>query len=150
MSSQQHKTVQELIQQIEKKDRRFRIAQFIFNSLLVLMIVGIGYFIYISYQEEQITRDKSSKEIIQSIENKVEELQDQITCTGIFFEQRETENQSLETSSECTDRVDGEQSLIINFAPGPQQSNGNNNTKTTSRLILNTKNNVAQDKFLVV
>lgn len=129
MSEESEQSIQDLIQEIEKKDRRFRLAQFIFNSLLVIML-GVGsYILYEGNQQEQARRDEATASINQSIENKVQELKDQIDCLGQFFQRPDRQNLVVDSKKKCEISKIADADANDSNSVGSTDSNKNDNTK---------------------
>lgn len=123
-----HETTQQLIRDIESKDRRFRLAQSVFMVLLLFGFIAGGWFAAQAYQNEQVQRDAANKAVIDAINGKLDDQSKQLQCIVRFFtiDSTERDKSSIRSVDDCftTDRTsarpqEGEQSS--NFTPGSQE-----------------------------
>lgn len=125
MTDHLHATTQQLIREIERKDRRFRFAQSIFMTLLILGFIAGGWFAARAFNEEQRQREQDNAAVITAINQKLDEQSKQLQCIVEFFTIEDRDNRVITSVSDCfsTERTslsnpqEGEQSP--NFTQGP-------------------------------
>lgn len=131
MSHELHGATQRLIQDIERKDRRFRIAQTVFMVLLIGGFVAGGFLANQAYQSAQAQRDRDNAAVIQAVNDKLDRQSEQLRCIVEFFTIEDRANLVITSVEDCFDvnrtsqddsddsafSAEGEQSP--NFTPGP-------------------------------
>ena len=106
-----HSRTQQLIKDIEQKDRRFRTAQSVFTIIILLVLVGIitAQYRTLAGVREQLTQAKT---IAAAADNKSKEQQTTILrrldCMTVFFSQRDRTNLTIENIDQCTLNRDGD------------------------------------------
>ena len=60
MTDEQKQTHYDLLHKIERNDRRFRLAQSIFMTLLILGFIAGGYFAAQAFQSQQFQREQEN------------------------------------------------------------------------------------------
>jgi len=125
MTRDLHATTQQMLADIEKKDRRFRLAQSVFMALLIAALVGV---IVVEIQILNGVRDQ-----LRTAESTVQELKDNserqnqrqiehLQCIAKFFAQtpEERETSKIKTVDQCVleDTNTGQQS----FRPSGESS----------------------------
>lgn len=115
-------TTEQLLAQIEAKDRKFRLAQALFMvSTLVALIVVVAFQLQTlngikQGQEEYV---KNSKDSQQKIERRLD-------CMTVFFSQKDRTNLTIQNIDQCTLERDGDiQRFFTNDADGGTTSNKN-------------------------
>lgn len=103
MTHDLHASTQQLIRDIERKDRRFRLAQSVFMVLLMLGFIAGGYFAAQAYQAEQKARDAANKAVVDAINEKLEGQSKQLQCIVRFFtiDSTERETSSIRSVDDC-------------------------------------------------
>lgn len=146
MTEHLHASTQQLIREIERKDRRFRLAQSVFMVLLMFGFIAGGYFAVQAYQNEQIARDAANKAVVDAINEKLGDQSKQLQCIVRFFtiDSTEREKSSIRSVDDCftTDQtsatnppltVEGGQSPNFSSGPvvgsNPQSSPGNSGSR---------------------
>ena len=100
-----HLSTQELINRIESKDRKFRLAQSVFMILLLATLTGVIFvqFRTLNAVKEQLIVQKATSEE-RSSQNR--ELQDKIIrrldCMVQFFSQPDRSNLTIENINQCS------------------------------------------------
>lgn len=130
MVEDEHKSIPELIHSIEKKDKRFRIAQTIFMMAVMIALALSGYFLVTNSNKDRIAREKQTSEIIQRQSQKIDDLSNKLQCLGNFFAQPDRQNLVVKDLNTCfTERLSDGSSL---FLSGPVSNNTNANDNTNS------------------
>lgn len=141
MTETLHKTTQELIKTIERKDKRFRFAQTIFMIMsTAALIIGGMYFIN-GQNRDRIDREKQTSNIIQKQSDKIDDLSKKIQCLSNFFSQPDRQNLVITDPNKCfTDRLDNDGGFTNSITnPGPDNTIQNNNTNPTNSQVSNTQ-----------
>lgn len=119
-----HSTTQELIENIEKKDRRFRTAQAIFMTILFSVLVGIIFFQYRTLQSVQnnLTQQKTIVDTIKkSNQSSLDTINRHLDCIVVYFGQQNRQNLTIQDINKCTlQSSNGAQT----FFSQPQSSQG--------------------------
>ncbi len=148
MAEEMHKTIPELIHSIEKKDRRFRLAQTVFMLAIMAAIGFAVYFIYQGYAKEQQRRIEAVAQINKNIENKIDDANKRLQCVTNFFAQPDRANLILTDPNECfTQRLDSGDIRKLETNPGPDNSTQNNNTNGITSQEGNTNNSASDQTF---
>lgn len=149
-----HTTTQQLIENIEKKDRRFRTAQAIFMAILFSALVGI---IFIQFKTLQSVQQQlvAQKDTAQETTKENQQIQDKIIrrldCMVAFFSQTDRTNLSIADIDKCSLNRDGNvqqffqspestpsaQSPTINQNPTPKTSTSAPTTTPPSNAVPN-------------
>lgn len=67
MSDDLHRLTRDLIKEVEKRDKLFRIAQTLFNILIILLLIVSMYYGYRVLQQDEKSREKAVQEILERL-----------------------------------------------------------------------------------
>lgn len=121
MPDDHHIRTQTLIRDIERKDRRFRVAQSIFTILILLVLVGV---ITAQYRTLAGVRNQlqQQKEIAAMADKQNQERQEtmlrRLDCMTVFFSQKDRTNLSIKDIDKCTLDRGGEIQKFFTQEPG--------------------------------
>lgn len=122
-------TTDELIEQIESKDRRFRLAQTIFmvSTFIALIIVIVIQNQTLHGVQEQLTqaKDVAAQQSRQSDASDAKIIR-RLDCMVVFFSQKDRTNLSITNIDECTLDRDGNLQRFFT-----QDAEGNTTTTPT-------------------
>lgn len=125
-------TTQQMILEIERKDRRFRIAQTVFMLLVMAAMVGALIFLIqlLDRMEEQLDKQKQT---IQSLEQNSKKQTQHLQCVAEFFTKsgEEREDSRIKTIDDCV-LVDNKKRLQSNNETGGQDPTADSNENLTS------------------
>lgn len=116
-----HNKTQRLIEDIERKDRRFRIAQSIFTAMILIVLVGIVMAQYRTLRavQQQLNQQRT---IAQQADDNSKEAQATILrrldCMTVFFSQRDRVNLTIANIDRCTLNRDGDIQKFFIEEPG--------------------------------
>ena len=120
------KSPAEIVQTIEDKDRKFRVAQAIFIGLIlvILVLVVAVQFKTLSGVQEQLKQQgillQEQKKNTEQIQATTAELSKQLDCIAKFFAQRNRSESSIADLEQCTIiRPDGSVVQSLMRAPDP-------------------------------
>lgn len=114
-----HGSTQELIQKIEKKDRRFRFFQ---SSFVLLLMIGLTTVIYIQFQlldtvKMQLRQDASTaKETREARDKQLGRVERRLNCIVLYFTQQNRTTITIEDIDKCTLSREALSALTINNA----------------------------------
>ena len=99
-----HLSTQQLISQIEKKDRRFRTAQSIFMALLMVTLICLVTLVFktLNSVEEQLVGQKGIiNEIKREEADQLAKITRRLDCMVVFFSTPERQNLTIENVENC-------------------------------------------------
>ena len=145
MSGEEHNT-QRLIKDIERKDRRFRLAQSTFTVIILLVLLGVIFAQYrtLSAVQQQLSQ---AKEIAAQDDRQSDEQRDKIIrrldCIVVFFQQPNRTLLTIKDIDACTLNHDG---TVQQFFQQPESTpseqppglkNTTNNSTTNNNQTVN-------------
>lgn len=118
---------EQLIRDIEKKDRRFRIAQAVFNTVLLasaIITMILAYTILQNVQQQQHQLATAVEDLKQANAAQLKKANDHIDCIALFFAQSDRIYKTLNLTQRCD---------IVSSPPvlAPQASYGVNSKPVT-------------------
>ncbi len=101
MTDVQHQTTRELIEEIEKKNKRFRFAEMLF-----IVMTFLGLITVIVIQQRTLDTSRATLVAVQAQlkqqDQSVNQINRHIDCVLVFFSQRDRANLSIEDVNKCT------------------------------------------------
>ncbi len=116
-----HSRTQQLIEDIEKKDRRFRIAQSVFTALILIVLTIIVTAQYRTLQavQAQLRQQKQiAREATITSENNQSTILRRLDCMTTFFTQTDRTNLTIQNIDRCTLNRDGDIQKFFIQEPG--------------------------------
>lgn len=105
MTKDLHQSTQDLIRDIERKDRRFRIAQAVFMTGVMITLIGVivAQFSILSTVKQQLEDDKVATELAREQRNQqLESIERRLNCMVVFFSTPDRDNLTIENIQNCT------------------------------------------------
>ncbi len=127
------KSIPELIHSIEKKDRRFRVAQTVFMIAILIPVAIGGYFLATNQTKERIAREEQTSQIIDRQSEKIDDLTNRLRCLAVFFSEPDRANLIITDIDQCfTQRIDNGDIRKLDIGSDPANTNQNSNNTDTS------------------
>lgn len=119
----------DLIAQIERKDRRFRLAQTVFmlsTFLALLIVIFIQNQTLHQVQQQLVSAKNTAAQQDDNANKATDKIIRRLDCMTVFFSQKDRTNLTIKDIDECTLERDGDIQRFFTNNPG----GGTTNTKT--------------------
>lgn len=120
----------QLIENIERKDKRFRLAQSAFMLLLMISLVGVITLQFQTLQgvKQQLVEQKSSNDAaIKRSDEQRDKIIRRLDCVVVFFSQKDRVDLSIDNVDQCTLNRD---ISVQQFFESPESTPSNNPSNT--------------------
>jgi hypothetical protein len=137
-----HASTQELINQIESRDRKFRTTQSFFMFMLLATLIGIIFVQFRtleSVHQQLITSKATAQQATKQADSQRTTIIRRLDCMTAFFSQIDRQNLTIKDVDKCSISTDGNPEKF--FAPANGSSTQKNTDGSTTTTTTNTPGN---------